>query len=323
MIDLNSIRELKQEYRIGTKAALDYLRVQKAYEDLRDQSLGELGGKRDKPSIREVANLCRFVHSSLNEIYRQRAKRENNPEGIDYDEVLPDQVDRRKIHYFVEYPSDLLDKFDVRLKGGRRVGVDYKKAVRNYCRTPQQEEIATGEVVPLLSSLLELGEEDEGFLALASHDTLDYLAEIFNDRKDKTTEHEYNFLFSGFIFEKGIFRWAYRSRTYELADNDGAMHFLEVERRLAINYIVQRAWMFNERLTDLNFNKIFGELEEQIRMMKPQAPVEGIDPEMYGTVFQFLKSLEPKSKSDSLTVLNFYRLALIQNRRFLEKYFQN
>ena len=54
MVDLDSLRGLKNEYRIGTKAALDYLRVEKAHQDLIN---GIEPADRRRPSSREVANL--------------------------------------------------------------------------------------------------------------------------------------------------------------------------------------------------------------------------------------------------------------------------
>ena len=65
MNQLEQVQELKQEYGIGTREALNYLRVSKENEELCDSLHKKLEGTKYKPRLREVSNIIDYTRKAI------------------------------------------------------------------------------------------------------------------------------------------------------------------------------------------------------------------------------------------------------------------
>ena len=108
-LHFETVRQLKDEYGIGSRDALAYSRAQTAYTDLRDRLIGVLRehGIDYRPLVREVANMCDSVRLVAEETLRVRAAEKVLEAGPGYTEREFHVLGPHRFYAFAQHDKHL------------------------------------------------------------------------------------------------------------------------------------------------------------------------------------------------------------------------
>ena len=313
-IQVQEIKELKEEYGIESWAAFRYLQARNHYRNIVSTVLKELQEEDSenmyRPSEREVANLCRFLWDTVS----QECALNDEEWSISTRTPCPEMP----CEPFYDDISSTILKHRCDL-----FPVDYKRAIKQYCRSHAR--ITEEEVRSLLEIAFHDSKIEELKIALA-------ITTIVKDCdfhwlgtsiKNSRTREETNYLLGadcGPEPDPQISLDESLDRQYILAKRDRTLHRFEIERKLATNYII----VHFERdiiMTKFNISDIINTIDNVIKAQTLDRSGDNLR-ELRELGEQWGLNNFPE-ETDDRERLQYYRLAILKNKRFLEKFFSN
>ncbi|HLF55124.1 MAG TPA: hypothetical protein VI612_05390 [Candidatus Nanoarchaeia archaeon] len=332
---LESIRELKAQYGIGSQSALRYLKVQDTMIGLADDVSARLSdeGLDYHPSVREISNLCEALRGSVKftldlqsemraVLALGRLAKDHHVESADPRQGMIES--RTKGDHFSS-PAGL---FDVKWN------LDYASMLVNFYRAMQlcgrtgrafnavMFNFISGKQAFLTGAdgrqytLNEICENDS-FLAHEGRIPGDMLEEFVEAVKEKMSVAKAGIFgaglkIDGLTEEEGKF--LLQSGAYERAVREKTLHRMDTERRLALNELMQYVDFLKDHsaqeLVDTRLSALGAQLDKRRELLRK---VDG----QSGAAFITERQKELVAQS------SYYIRAIRQNRKWLENVLSN
>ncbi|MFH1649932.1 MAG: hypothetical protein ABIA93_05260 [Candidatus Woesearchaeota archaeon] len=266
MIDkplLNQIKNMKQEYGIGSMEALAMTRVWNGYEEMRNR-VAERQEGRNASDVRDIANICTSVRDCIGTVIQDVSFSLEEPEVSS----VPVTIRRPIVFPVAKHPYLMAWDDSQKEDGSVVIAFDYEKFLGQVYRTDMPRTKAYKQAIThvlrsdhpyfkiddynyslfeLLASNLLVNTDEPDYLA-KSNETPHYAIERLRQfiqwiRCDINVPH-YEPRPAGALIREEIailLAGAVSGRSYhDRALRDGTVHFLESQRRIALNEILMR-----------------------------------------------------------------------------------
>jgi len=288
---VEAVRELKQEYNIGSQDALTYLKARQAFSDLADKVAEQLksDGVNYRPGVREVSNLCfyaKYIFGSALSVTGIRAARalssENMPKDHSikayYEPLTPETsteetgMDDVMMDWKFDY-EEFLNVFFPEYARLRDYEIAMRTAFANafagshlYIEDPRGKKLSFRDFEKdesLLISEVPMEEEREEYLEGVLNRFQRWFkgaADIvpdFNFSPEKMTDEEKKFLLG-----------LGNENLYERAEKEMQLHNIEYERRIALSEVVGRNEDLSETSIDYALDILRNSLSKRLARLK-------------------------------------------------------